>query len=95
MINALLSAVKQYGKVINFNESTNIRKITQDTRTINENDIYIAIIGDNFDGHDFIQDAIEKRRFCYHYRKRNTKQCLSICCTKYLSIYSISSKYLS
>ena len=37
-----------------------IRKITIDTRKINKNDLFIAIKGNNFDGHDFIEEAIRK-----------------------------------
>ena len=62
MINALLSSVKQYGKVIHFNDSLRVTKITQDTRTIKENDIYIAIKGDHFDGYDFIQDMLKEKQ---------------------------------
>jgi UDP-N-acetylmuramoyl-tripeptide--D-alanyl-D-alanine ligase len=31
-----------------------------DTRTLNQGDLYIAIKGENFDGHQFIGKAIEK-----------------------------------
>ncbi|MCL1623708.1 UDP-N-acetylmuramoyl-tripeptide--D-alanyl-D-alanine ligase [Moraxella sp. Tifton1] len=35
-------------------------KITTDTRTINEGDIFLAIHGENFDGHDFVNQAFEQ-----------------------------------
>ncbi|AWY21470.1 UDP-N-acetylmuramoyl-tripeptide--D-alanyl-D-alanine ligase [Moraxella bovis] len=35
-------------------------KITTDTRTINAGDIFLAIKGDNFDGHEFVNAALEK-----------------------------------
>ncbi|MDO4450662.1 MAG: UDP-N-acetylmuramoyl-tripeptide--D-alanyl-D-alanine ligase [Moraxella sp.] len=35
-------------------------KITTDTRTINAGDIFLAIKGDNFDGHEFVNQALEK-----------------------------------
>lgn len=34
--------------------------VSIDTRTIKSNQIYIAIVGDNFDGNNFIDDAISK-----------------------------------
>ena len=34
--------------------------ISTDTRTINENEIYLPLRGENFDGHNFIDSAIEK-----------------------------------
>jgi UDP-N-acetylmuramoyl-tripeptide--D-alanyl-D-alanine ligase len=32
-----------------------------DTRTLNPGDLFFAIKGPNFDGHDFVQQAIEKK----------------------------------
>ena len=55
-------------------------KISIDTRTLQPGDIYIPIKGQNFDGHDFIGDAIKKgaqkildvdlQKFAYQYRKK-------------------------
>jgi len=39
---------------------TKVTDISTDTRTIKEGDIFVALIGDQFDGHDFIAQAIEK-----------------------------------
>lgn len=36
-------------------------EFSKDTRTIAENDVYVAIKGENFDGHDFIMEAIKKK----------------------------------
>ena len=36
-------------------------EFSKDTRTMNENDVYVAIKGENFDGHDFIMEAIKKK----------------------------------
>ena len=38
-----------------------ISSISTDTRTIKENDFFIPVIGQNFDGHDFLADAIKKK----------------------------------
>jgi len=34
-------------------------RICHDTRTLKEGDVYIAIKGENFDGHDFVEQAVE------------------------------------
>lgn len=34
--------------------------VTQDTRTIEPGNLYVAICGDQFDGHSFVKDAFEK-----------------------------------
>ncbi len=51
-------------KVVNgktsINSEKNIRKIKTDTRKIKKGDIFIALKGNNYDGHDFIEDAIRK-----------------------------------
>lgn len=36
-----------------------INGVSIDTRTLNKGNIYMPIIGENFDGHDFIEKAIE------------------------------------
>lgn len=48
------------GQIINgANENQKIRKIQIDSRKVSKNDLFIAIQGKNFDGHDFIEDAIK------------------------------------
>ena len=39
-----------------------IRSITTDSRTVTEGCVFIAIIGERFDGNDFALDALEKAR---------------------------------
>ena len=34
-----------------------IDNISTDSRTLSEGDLFIALIGDNFDGHEFVADA--------------------------------------
>jgi len=48
------------GKLINHASGAAIRGISTDTRTIQPADAFIAIKGDNFDGHNFINEAIRK-----------------------------------
>ena len=38
--------------------SINVDSFSIDTRTINPNEAYIALKGENFDGHEFISEAL-------------------------------------
>ncbi len=49
-----------HGKMEKVCPDKEINQIQIDTRKLNENDVYIAIVGKNLDGHDFIEDAIQK-----------------------------------
>ncbi|MFW6390004.1 MAG: UDP-N-acetylmuramoyl-tripeptide--D-alanyl-D-alanine ligase, partial [Halanaerobiales bacterium] len=48
------------GNLLTGNPDKLINDISTDTRTMKEGDLFIALIGDNFDGHDFVKKAIEK-----------------------------------
>ncbi len=37
-----------------------IAGVSTDTRTIERGNLYVALVGENFDGHDFVEDAFEK-----------------------------------
>ena len=41
-------------------ESFNVESFSIDTRTIKPKEVYIALKGENFDGHLFITEAIKK-----------------------------------
>ncbi len=41
-------------------ENINLYGVSVDSRTVNKGDIFIAVKGPNFDGHDFINDALGK-----------------------------------
>ncbi len=48
------------GQVVNYSKRNNfVTGVSTDTRKINKNDLFIALIGDKFDGHSFIKDAIK------------------------------------
>lgn len=47
-------------KLIIGNEQDELTHFSKDTRTIKENDTYVAIIGENFDGNKFFKDAFLK-----------------------------------
>ncbi len=48
------------GIITNTGKAKSINKISTDTRTIEKNSMFIPLIGENFDGHIFIEDAINK-----------------------------------
>ena len=48
------------GKLIQGELDTKIQKISIDTRTLRRGDVFLAIVGENFDGHDFLEEAIKK-----------------------------------
>lgn len=41
-------------------ESLLLGEISTDTRTLNPGDIFLALTGENFDGHDFVKTAVDK-----------------------------------
>jgi UDP-N-acetylmuramoyl-tripeptide--D-alanyl-D-alanine ligase len=49
------------GKLISGDQGAEIRSISTDTRTLKEGDFFIALKGKNFDGHDFLKDALERK----------------------------------
>lgn len=57
-ISELLFATK--GKLVNGNENNSINDIVIDSRKANEENIFVAIVGESLDGHNFMQAAYEK-----------------------------------
>ena len=53
-LNKILDITK--GKVLNEFKNNKINKIVTDTRKIKKNDLFIALKGKNYNGHDFIND---------------------------------------
>ncbi len=62
MNNTLLKSIKFFLKEVNsLSEIPNtVTSINTDSRSIKEGDLFIAIKGENFDGHKFIYDALDK-----------------------------------
>jgi len=48
------------GELISKDADAPVKGLSIDTRTIRPGDFYFAVRGDNFDGHDFIPDAVSK-----------------------------------
>lgn len=59
MITRTLSwiAEKVQGKLLG--QDLTVNRISTDTRTLQPGDVYLALVGENFDGHDFCQRAID------------------------------------
>lgn len=47
------------GKIITGSEETMVNDFYKDSRLVTKNGAYIAIIGENFDGNDFVENAID------------------------------------
>jgi len=56
-VNEVIKATK--GQLVKGDQNFQIRSISIDSRSIKKSDLFIAIKGDNFDGHDFIGNAIK------------------------------------
>ncbi|MBR5675257.1 MAG: UDP-N-acetylmuramoyl-tripeptide--D-alanyl-D-alanine ligase [Neisseriaceae bacterium] len=41
-----------------------VNQITTDSRTVQKNDVFFALLGDNFDGHDFVDEVLSKGAVC-------------------------------
>lgn len=53
-------------------DSIEIKKISTDTRTLEKGDLYIPLKGENFDGENFIESAIEKGAVAYLYTNKKS-----------------------
>ena len=54
---------KEISKLLNYSSpiiDTIINEVSTDSRKVDSNTLFIAIKGENFDGHDFIEDVINK-----------------------------------
>ncbi len=69
-ISELLEATK--GKLAGQARGITIKGISIDSRTINPQDVFIAIKGNNFDGHDFINEVLKLKVSCLIVEKNPT-----------------------
>lgn len=69
MLNEVIGAVK--GSLLNSVKNQKIKGISIDTRTLKTGDLYIPIKGERFDGHDFIDEAVEKGAIAYLTEKKD------------------------
>ena len=65
MINAMtLEQIAEVTQAELFNDSHSnalISTVSKDTRTLNAGDLYLALTGENFDGHQFVSQAFKKK----------------------------------
>ncbi len=57
-IQDIIKATK--GQLISGSSNTIVSSISTDSRTLKEGDLFVALIGERFDGHDFINQAMER-----------------------------------
>ncbi len=55
-----LSELKRFGKLINHGKDPEIQGISYDSRKVKPGDLFIALVGRKFDGHNFLKEAGEK-----------------------------------
>lgn len=48
------------GKLLSFNKDIKIKKIKTDTRLLEKGDVFVALKGNKYNGHDFIDEALKK-----------------------------------
>jgi len=72
-IDELLKATA--GRLISGPRTSGARGISIDTRTINPQDAFLAIKGHNFDGHNFIREAVSKGASCIIRQAGRRYQC--------------------
>jgi UDP-N-acetylmuramoyl-tripeptide--D-alanyl-D-alanine ligase len=70
-IDELLNATG--GNLVESKSALDFFKISTDSRTIKSGDFYLPLVGGNFDGHDYINSAVEKGCIGYFIDKENFK----------------------
>lgn len=50
------------GRLVNAEGNEKISGVSTDSRKICQGDLFVALKGERFDGHDFVADAIQKGR---------------------------------
>ncbi|MBM3699516.1 MAG: UDP-N-acetylmuramoyl-tripeptide--D-alanyl-D-alanine ligase [Actinobacteria bacterium] len=61
-------------EIIEHRENIFIETLSTDTRTIEKGDFFVPVRGDNFDGHDFIPEALNKGCRGFVFEKENEKK---------------------
>lgn len=64
LLNLAVAAAAVNGELKNCHEDELIRSVSTDTRTITEGAIFVALKGERFDGHRFVQKAVESGAVC-------------------------------
>ena len=64
LIEHKLSNISKIGRSNLTGNDTFFKNISTDTRVLSEGDIFLALVGSNYDGHDFINEAFDKGASC-------------------------------
>lgn len=65
-----ISELKKFGKLLNFSEDKEITGISYDSRKVKRGDLFVALVGRNFDGHNFVDEALKRGAFAAIVSKR-------------------------
>ncbi|MFA5275894.1 MAG: UDP-N-acetylmuramoyl-tripeptide--D-alanyl-D-alanine ligase [Candidatus Omnitrophota bacterium] len=79
-VTELLKATK--GKLLSGKSSAAVKSISIDSRTLRKGEVFLAIKGDNFDGHDFIDKAINRGASAVILHKNAKIKNHKICCIR-------------
>lgn len=74
-LNELIKVIKG---ISNINSEELIKEIKTDTRIINKGDVFIALKGKNYDGHDFIDEALKKGCIACVVEKSVNEKCIEV-----------------
>lgn len=86
-INELISIIKGVSKL---DSNDKIRDIKTDSRKINKGDVFIALKGKNYDGHSYIEEALDKGCIaCVVEEDTGNEKCIKVKNT-YESLYDIA-----
>lgn len=58
LVTEIIEATK--GEAYNLHEDIKVNDIVTDSRNIKEGDMFVALKGEKFDGHDFLKDVYER-----------------------------------
>ena len=72
MLSQVINGVDYKGNI----ENINIKNISYDSRKITSDSLFIAIEGEKFDGHDFIDEAINRGAIAILVNENCHKNCL-------------------
>ena len=64
LIEHKLSNISKIGRSNLTGNDTFFKNISTDTRVLSKGDIFLALVGSNYDGHDFINEAFDKGASC-------------------------------
>ena len=59
-----LSNISKIGRSNLVGNDNFFKNISIDTRVLSKGDIFLALVGSNYDGHDFINEAFDKGASC-------------------------------